>query len=65
MSQETRVTLAKFSNQGSTLCVPSVNVKSVNYPTEQKPDKKVAAACGAEIVEVITMLIGSPEFQRR
>jgi len=65
MSQQTRVTLAEFSNQGSTLCVPNVNVKSVNYPTEQKPDKEVAAACGAEIVEVITMLIGSPEFQRR
>jgi len=65
MSRQTREALAKFSNNGSALCTPNVNVKNVNYPAEQKPDKKTAAACDAEIVEVITMLIGSPEFQRR
>ena len=66
VSQQTRQALAKTLKQSPTLCAPNTNVKSINYLVEQnKGNGPTDPPCAAEVVMMITMLIGSPEFQRR
>jgi uncharacterized protein (DUF1800 family) len=63
VSQQTQDALAKIRKSGGTLCAPNINVKGVNYLAEQ--NKERPAPCAAELATIVTMLIGSPEFQRR
>src|SRR3989475_4424981 len=67
VSRQTRQALANILKQSpATLCAPNTNVKSINYLVEQnKDDSPADSPCAAEVVMMITMLIGSPEFQRR
>jgi uncharacterized protein (DUF1800 family) len=64
VSAQTREALAKIGKQGPTLCAPNINVKGVNYVAEQNKDSR-PDPCLVEPVTILTMLIGSPEFQRR
>jgi uncharacterized protein (DUF1800 family) len=69
VSLKTQNTLENVSSKVPTLCGPaiSITVKPINYDTGQnKGTASVAGApCEAGIAEAITILIGSPEFQRR
>jgi uncharacterized protein (DUF1800 family) len=65
LSPQTRQALANISQKIPTVCAPNVSVKGVSYASEKDKEAKPAQPCVAEIAEEITILIGSPEFQRR
>jgi uncharacterized protein (DUF1800 family) len=63
LSPTTRNALTQATKSEGTLCGPNVNVLGINYAEQKKEGAPPAASpC---LAELITMLIGSPEFQRR
>ena len=69
VSRQTRKALETVSSKVPTLCGPSISItgKRINYDTGQNKGTAsvTGAPCVAGIAEVITIVIGSPEFQRR